>query len=50
MLINFFASSSAIYGNVTKELIEELIEDFEPLFPVSYYCAGKPASEAFVSA
>ena len=41
-----FASSSAIYGNVTKELIE----DFGPLFPISYYGAGKLASEAFVSA
>ena len=41
-----FASSSAIYGNVTKELIE----DFVPLFPISYYGAGKLASEAFVSA
>jgi len=40
-----FASSSAIYGNVTKELIE----DFGPLFPISYYGAGKVASEAFVS-
>jgi len=41
-----FASSSAIYGNV----IEELIEDFGPLFPISYYGAGKLASEAFISA
>lgn len=41
-----FASSSAIYGNVIKELIE----DFGPLFPISYYGAGKLASEAFVSA
>lgn len=41
-----FASSSAIYGNVTKELIE----DFGPLFPISYYGAGKLASEVFVSA
>ena len=41
-----FASSSAIYGNVKKDLIE----DFGPLFPISYYGAGKLASEAFVSA
>jgi len=41
-----FASSSAIYGNVTKELIE----NFGPLFPISYYGAGKLASEAFMSA
>ena len=41
-----FASSSAIYGNIH----EELTEDFGPLFPISYYGAGKLASEAFVSA
>jgi len=40
-----FASSSAIYGNVQ----EKLTEDFGPLFPISYYGAGKLASEAFVS-
>jgi UDP-glucose 4-epimerase len=41
-----FASSSAIYGNITKELIEY----FGPLFPISYYGASKLASEAFISA
>ena len=41
-----FASTSAIYGDAT----EELTEDFAPLFPVSYYGAGKLASEAFISA
>jgi UDP-glucose 4-epimerase len=41
-----FASSSAIYGNA-KEI---LTEDFGPLFPVSYYGAGKLASESFISA
>lgn len=41
-----FASSSAIYGNVT----EELTEDFGPLFPISYYGASKLASEGFISA
>jgi len=40
-----FASSSAIYGNVQ----EKLTEDFGHLFPISYYGAGKLASEAFVS-
>lgn len=41
-----FASTSAIYGAAT----EELTEDFVPLFPVSYYGAGKLASEGFISA
>ena len=41
-----FASTSAIYGDAT----EELTEDFAPLFPVSYYGAGKLASEGFISA
>ena len=41
-----FASSSAIYGDVQ----EKLTENFGPLFPISYYGAGKLASEAFVSA
>jgi len=40
-----FASTSAIYGENSKELNE----DFGPLFPVSYYGAGKLASEAFIS-
>ena len=41
-----FASTSAIYGAAT----EELTEDFAPLFPASYYGAGKLASEGFISA
>ncbi len=41
-----FASTSAIYGAAT----EKLTEDFAPLFPVSYYGAGKLASEGFISA
>ncbi|MGC8483710.1 MAG: NAD-dependent epimerase/dehydratase family protein [Thermodesulfobium sp.] len=40
-----FASTSAIYGESDKRLNE----DFGPLFPVSYYGAGKLASEAFIS-
>lgn len=42
----FFASTSAIYGDTSKELIE----DFGPLLPVSNYGASKLASEAFISA
>mgnify|MGYP001278640547 CR=1 FL=1 len=42
----FFASTSAIYGETRKELIE----DFGPLLPVSNYGASKLASEAFISA
>ena len=42
----FFASTSAIYGETTKDLTE----DFGPLLPVSNYGAGKLASEAFISA
>jgi len=42
----FFASTSAIYGETTKNLVE----DFGPLQPVSNYGAGKLASEAFISA
>ena len=42
----FFASTSAIYGDTSKELIE----DFGPLLPVSNYGASKVASEAFISA
>jgi UDP-glucose 4-epimerase len=41
-----FASSSAVYGNTTKKLTEKT----GPLSPVSYYGAGKLASEAFISA
>lgn len=41
-----FASSSAVYGNA----IEELTEASGPLSPVSYYGAGKLASEGFISA
>jgi len=41
-----FASSSAIYGDVQ----EKLTENFGPLFPISYYGAGKLASEGFISA
>ena len=41
-----FASTSAIYG----EVYENLVEDFGPLRPVSNYGAGKLASEAFISA
>jgi len=40
-----FASTSAIYGEVT----EKITEDFGPLFPVSHYGASKMASEAFIS-
>lgn len=42
----FFASTSAIYGETSKELIE----DFGPLLPASNYGASKLASEAFISA
>ena len=41
-----FSSTSAIYGDT----IEELTEEFGPLFPLSYYGASKLASEGFVSA
>ena len=41
-----FASTSAVYGDTTKELTEES----GPLSPVSYYGAGKLASESFISA
>ncbi|MBV7529003.1 NAD-dependent epimerase/dehydratase family protein [Chitinophaga sp. sic0106] len=40
-----FASTSAIYGDVT----ENIHEDFGPLLPISHYGAGKLASEAFLS-
>jgi UDP-glucose 4-epimerase len=42
----FFASTSAVYGD-KKELLTENIGE---LSPVSYYGAGKLASEAFISA
>jgi UDP-glucose 4-epimerase len=41
-----FASTSAVYGETTRELTEES----GPLSPVSYYGAGKLASEGFISA
>jgi Nucleoside-diphosphate-sugar epimerases len=42
-----FASTSAVYGE--KENVK-IHEDIGPLFPISYYGAGKLASEAFISA
>lgn len=42
-----FASTSAVYGEMENVKIHE---DIGPLFPVSYYGAGKLASEAFISA
>jgi UDP-glucose 4-epimerase len=41
-----FASSSAVYGDTIRELTEET----GPFLPVSYYGAGKLASEAFICA
>ncbi len=41
-----FASSSAIYGELSKKLNE----DTGPLFPISFYGAAKLASEAYISA
>ena len=41
-----FASTSAVYGDTTRKLSEE----FGPLWPVSYYGAGKLASETFICA
>jgi UDP-glucose 4-epimerase len=41
-----FASTSAVYGDVARELTEES----GPLLPVSYYGAGKLASEGFICA
>jgi len=41
-----FASTSAVYG----ELKGDLAEDSGPLFPISYYGAGKLASEAYITA
>lgn len=43
----FFASTSAVYGNKTEEL---LTEDTAQLSPVSYYGAAKLGSEALISA
>jgi len=40
-----FASTSAIYGDTNKKIVE----DFGPLFPVSHYGAAKLSSEAFIS-
>jgi len=41
-----FASTSAIYG----ELTDKLNEDIGPLFPISFYGAAKLSSEAYISA
>ncbi len=41
-----FASTSAVYGETSRKLTEES----GPLSPVSYYGAGKLASEAFICA
>jgi len=43
----FFASTSAIYGDLGETV---LTEDVGPLFPISNYGAMKLASEAFLSA
>jgi UDP-glucose 4-epimerase len=43
----FFASTSAVYGEKTQEI---LAEDAGELFPISYYGASKLASEAMISA
>ena len=43
----FFASSSAIYGNISDR---KLTEDIGPLLPISNYGAMKLASEAIISA
>lgn len=43
----FFSSTSAVYGEKTNELLDEKTGE---LAPVSYYGAGKLASEAFISA
>lgn len=40
-----FASTSAIYGDTNKKIIE----DYGPLFPASHYGASKLSSEAFIS-
>jgi UDP-glucose 4-epimerase len=41
-----FASSSAIFGEVSDHVIDE---SFGPILPISHYGAGKLASEAFIS-
>lgn len=43
----FFSSTSAIYG---EKMGINIHEDIGPLQPISYYGAGKMASEAFISA
>jgi UDP-glucose 4-epimerase len=43
----FFSSTSAVYGNKTKEILDEKTGE---LAPVSYYGAAKLSSEAFISA
>lgn len=43
----FFASTSAVYGEKTEELLTEMTPD---LRPVSYYGASKLGSEALISA
>lgn len=43
----FFASTSAVYGNKTEELLTETTTN---LCPVSYYGAAKLGSEALISA
>lgn len=43
----FFASTSAVYGDKTDELLTEMTAD---LRPVSYYGASKLGSEALISA
>lgn len=42
----FFASTSAIYGNITDRLLSE---DMGGLKPISYYGGAKLASESFIS-
>ena len=43
----FFASSSAIYGEVQDNVLVD--ENFGPLVPISHYGAAKLASEAFIN-
>ena len=42
-----FASSGAVYGNLSKDKVKE---SSAPLYPLSLYAAGKLAAEAFISA
>ena len=42
-----FASSGAVYGNLSKE---KVVESSGPLYPLSLYAAGKLGAEAFISA